>query len=290
MAEGTATVDLHAHTVRSDGLLEPTELVRQAAEAGVRLLAITDHDTLAGYREIVATPDPIPDGLEVVPGVELNAVVGGDPRMPDGELHILGLGVDPDDAAFEATLAAQRATRRTRFERMVARLLDIGLDVREALERAATSPRVDDDALGRPTVGRALVAIGAVASVEEAFDRYLSRGRPGYVARDGLDAKQAIGAIRRAGGLPVLAHYREAPERMGIVRDLVAAGLGGLEVHHLSFDRATVTSVGAVAKRLGLMATGGTDYHGDLESYAEAHARLTIPPEVEEAVRRALAG
>lgn len=286
-------IDLHAHTLRSDGLLTPAELVRAAADAGVRLLAITDHDTLAGYREVATRADGIPAGLELVPGVEINAMTGGDPRLADSELHVLGLGVDPANEAFEALLAGQRVARRVRFEKMIERLAGLGLDVRDALAQTAGPghpghPSEDDDALGRPTVGRALIAIGAVASVEEAFDRYLSRGRPGYVAREGIGPHEAIRAINAAGGLASLAHFWSAAERPDVITELVDAGLRGIEVHHLSFEPATVEAVGEVARRFRLVPTAGTDYHGDLGTYAEAHARLGVPPALEAGVRAAL--
>lgn len=287
-----ATLDLHTHTLRSDGLLRPAELVRAAAAAGVHLLAITDHDTLAGYREVARTHGALPPGLELIPGVEINTIVRGHPSLAGSEIHVLGLGVDPADEAFEATLATQRQARRVRFERMVERLAEIGLDVRAAVEGPGSADRAgpsdDGDALGRPTVARALVAISAATSVEDAFERYLMPGRPAFVAREGLGPSEAIGAIRSAGGLPVLAHFGDALERIAIVTELVDAGLAGIEVHHLSFEPTTVANVAEVAGRLGLVPTGGTDYHGDLGTYAEALARLVIPPSVEGSVRTAL--
>ena len=287
-----ATVDLHSHTIRSDGLLDPMTLVRAASDAGVRLLAITDHDTLAGYRDVVGSPGGIPPGLDLVPGVELNAIVSGHPTLWESEVHILGLGVDPANEAFEAILATQRQGRRVRFERMIERLAELGLDIRAAVKEVAGpstgTPSDENDALGRPTVARALMAIGAATSVEDAFSRYLARGRPGHVDREGLGPIEAIRAIRAAGGLPSLAHFSEAPQRPNVIRELVEAGLGGLEAHHLSFDAATAEAVGAVADALGLVRTGGTDYHGDLGTYAEAHARLAIPSAVEDRVRAVL--
>ena len=292
-SETSSRIDLHTHTLRSDGLLQPGELLRAAADAGVRLLALTDHDTLAGYRELAAAGAAILSGLDLVPGVEINAMTGADRRLADSELHILGLGVDPSDEAFESILAAQRAGRRIRFERMIERLAGLGLDVREALAGAQASgrphPHADgDDALGRPTIGRALIAIGAAATVEESFDRYLSRGRPGYVAREGIGPREAIRAITAAGGLAVLAHFGNAAERHDVVAELVEAGLGGIEVHHLSFEPATAEAVGEVARLFGLVPTAGTDYHGDLGPYADAHARFAVPPTVEDQVRAAL--
>jgi len=182
-------VDLHAHTCRSDGLLEPSALVAAAAAAGVRTLAIADHDTLAGYRDLVARgAGPLPPGLYLLAGVEINAVAGG-LDLPDGELHVVGLGVDPGDDAFEAALAGQRDGRRRRFERMTARLRAAGLAVDAQL---ATLDLARDDSLGRPTLARALVAAGFATSVQDAFARFVGRGGPGYVPREGLGPLEAI--------------------------------------------------------------------------------------------------
>lgn len=281
-----STIDLHTHTARSDGLLEPADLVGAAAAAGVRLLAITDHDTLAGVREVVAAGQ-VPAGLELLPGIELNAVVRDRPELSESEVHVLGLGVDLADDELEATLELQRERRRIRFTTMVARLADLGLPIDDAL--AALPVTGDDDALGRPRVARAMIVKGYVKSVEDAFERYLSHGRPGYVPRDGLGPIEAIRAIRAAGGLASLAHFSEAPVHMGVVRELQEAGLGGLEVYYRSFDDVTVRSMEDVARVTGLVATGGSDYHGDLEPYAATHARLWVPPAVEGPLRAAMA-
>ena len=271
-----SSIDLHTHTTRSDGLVPPADLVQSAFEAGVRLLAITDHDNLAGYRDATAA-SAVPPGMTLLPGVEINAIVPRDLGLWEGELHILGFGMDPGDDAFETALAAQRGTRRARFERMIVRLRDLGLPIDDQVARRSPA---DEDALGRPTVARAMIEAGYVGSVDEAFSRYLSWGKPAYVARTGLDPIEAISAIRAAGGLPVLAHFSEAPARVPVLRELVDAGLGGLEVYYRSFDAPTVFGVGEVATALGLVPTGGTDYHGDFGPYAESHAMLWVPPEV----------
>ena len=271
-----STVDLHTHTTRSDGVVQPAALVHAAADAGVRLLALTDHDTLAGYREVIAA-NAVPDGVALIPGIEINAIVTRDLGLWEGELHILGFGMDPDDAVFEAMLAGQRGRRRERFERTVARLHELDLSIDDHLADLTGS---EDDALGRPTVARALIAAGHATSVEDAFGRLLGWGKPGYVPRNGLGPVEAIAAIRAAGGLPVLAHFAEAPSHVELLRELVDAGLGGLEVYYRSFDAATVIAVKEVALTLGLLATGGSDYHGDTGTYAEAHAGLWVPPDV----------
>lgn len=283
---GPSPVDLHTHTNRSDGLLAPATLAAEAAAAGVRLLAIADHDTLAAPRELLAPgAPPLPPGLALLPAVEINSVARGIPELADGELHLLGIGVDPDDDAFEAVLAAQRERRRARFAAMAERLRAGGTPVEAELERADLSTV---DALGRPTLARALVAAGHAASVPDAFDRLVGRDAPAYVPRDGIGPLEAIAAIRAAGGLPVLAHFAAAPSRPGLVRALVDAGLGALEVHYRTFDRSAVAAMARLAAALGLVTTGGTDYHGDRETYAEAHAALWVPPAVGAAVCRAL--
>ena len=286
MPPGPATVDLHAHSTRSDGVLSPAALVRDVAAAGVRVFSLTDHDTLAGYRELVAA-DAVPAGLTLIPGVEINALVDRDMGLWEWELHILGFGMDPSDAAFEAALGRQREARRVRFDRTVTLLRELGLPIDAQVEALEVGV---DDALGRPTIARALVAGGFASSVEDAFSRIIGHGSPGYVRREGLGPEVAIAAIAAAGGIPVLAHFREAPRRLEVIRELIDAGLRGLEVYYRTFDTFTVQLVGAIARDLGLIATGGSDYHGDLGSYAETHASLWIPPEVGERLLATLAG
>ena len=272
---GPSPVDLHTHSTRSDGVLEPAILLGAAAAAGVRLLALTDHDTLAGCRDVLAT-GAVPDGLELITGVEINAVVDRQ-DLWESELHILGFGMDPADDEFEAILAAQRARRRERFERTVARLRELELSIDEPL---AELDLRDDDALGRPTIARALVAAGHATSVEDAFQRLVGRGCPAYVPRSGLGPVGAIEAIRAAGGLAALAHFREALSHRDLLRELIDSGLAGLEVHYRSFNRPTTEAMAQVATEEGLLPTGGSDYHGDTGTYAESHARLWVPPEV----------
>jgi len=270
-------------------VLEPAELVGAAVACGVKTLAITDHDTLAGYREVVAgdaAGGGATAGMTLVPGVEINALVTRDLGLWEGELHILGFGMDPDDEAFEAALGAQREQRRIRFGRTVERLRELGLGIDA---QVTTVARDGDDALGRPTIARALIAAGHADSVEDAFRRLLGHGCPAYIPRLGLGPMEAIATIRAAGGLPALAHFSEAPARVDIVRELADAGLGGLEVYYRSFDMATVDAVREVATDMRLIPTGGSDYHGDTGTYARAHAGLWVPPEVGAALLREIA-
>lgn len=288
VAPGNAVADVHTHTTRSDGVVEPADLVRQAHDAGVRLFAIADHDNLAAYRELTA-PDatPLPDGLELVPAVEINAVTGSLPLdLPEGELHVLGIGVNPQDAAFETAIAAQRSARRRRFSTALERLRSIGMPVDEHLPPGVLE---SDDALGRPTLARALVAAGHADSVEDAFRRILGTGLPGYVPRTGMNPVEAIRAIRKAGGLASIAHFAQAPRHVDLLRELMGHGLDGLETHHRSFEAETRQAMTELARLLGLVETGGTDYHGDTGSYAEDHARLVMPDVLVSGLRADLA-
>jgi predicted metal-dependent phosphoesterase TrpH len=276
-------VDLHTHTARSDGVLEPRELYAQMRTWGSTLVAITDHDTLAGARELLAAGlgATVGDGPRVVVGVEINTSPDASTRACSGEavgaseLHILGLGVDPRDAAFEALLAGQRAGRRARLEATLAGLEQLGLPVRDHL------PQVPGgiDALGRPHVARALVRAGHVASVNEAFRRWLEPGAPAYVRREGIGPRAAIEAVVAAGGLASLAHAPWAPEETALIECLRAWGLGGLEAWYPGWDEVTSSAMVELAGRTGLLPTGGSDYHGDLGGYAAGQAGLHVPVE-----------
>jgi predicted metal-dependent phosphoesterase TrpH len=270
-------VDLHSHSCRSDGVLEPAELVAQAAAAGVKVLALSDHDTLAGVRELCAQGSPsLP--LDLVAAVEINSVAAGMGELWEGELHILGLGVDIDDEAFESALERQRGFRVIRFWRIVDRLRELGRPIDVQVERyLAESGAVPGAALGRPQIARCLIAAGYASSVDDAMRRLLARGKPAYVAREGLGPVAAITAIRAAGGLASLAHFADAPQRRDLVGELQESGLGGLEVHYRHFDTETVATLDSLAGELRLVRTGGSDYHGDGETYAAAHESLYVP-------------
>lgn len=289
-ATTSARLDLHTHSSRSDGVVPPAALYAQMAEAGMRLVALTDHDTLDGYRELRADgagpqPGPLP---ALVAGVEINAISGEDTW--EGELHVLGFGMADDDADFEMVLTRQRAGRTARIQETLDRLRALDMPVDEAFAELVAG--AEPTSLGRPHVARALGVTGHVTSVDDAFARLLGRGRPAYVPRRGLGPREAIEAIRSAGGLPVLAHFREAIERPELVDRLVGWGLGGLEIYYAGLGRPfsadEVMSLAAFARERGLVATGGTDYHGDTMPYAEAVTGLSVPAAVEEAFGSAL--
>jgi 3',5'-nucleoside bisphosphate phosphatase len=244
-------LDLHAHTVASDGGDRPAELVAAAAAAGVGVLAVTDHDTVAGVAEARSAGRRL--GVEVLAGCELTATVG------DRVVHVLlyGEGLLAPDLADEV-----EAGRRGRDERNLA--------IGERLERLTGVGHADaaavagDSVLSRAHFARALVAAGAVADAAEAFDRYLSSGRPAYVPAPGVKAGDAVALAAEAGGVAVLAHPgRLAPaERDRVLGEAIEAGIDGIEVWHPQHDPELRRSLAGVAERRGLLATGGSDYHG----------------------------
>jgi predicted metal-dependent phosphoesterase TrpH len=279
-----STIDLHTHSNRSDGVQDPAAIVGAAAAAGIRTLAITDHDTLAGLP--AAREAARANAIDLIPGLEINTVADDADGFHEGELHVLGYGVDPANAGLAAALDVQRQQRRRRFWLIVERLSELDLSIDDVIR---TLPLDDEDSLGRPTVARALVAKGHATSVDDAFRTLLSRGRPAYVPRQGLGPKGAIEAINGAGGIAVLAHFGEGAERPSVVRELMALGLRGLEVYYRAFPAETVDQLEALARVLRLVPTGGSDYHGDHETYAEAHAGLWVPPEVAPGLHEAMA-
>ncbi len=272
-------VDLHCHSDCSDGVMAPRDLAEAAAAAGVRVLALSDHDTLEGVRELrsgVRKDQPLP--LELLSSIEINSLARDIPDLWEGELHILGPGVDVDDEAFEAALQRQRGFRLERFRKTVDRLRDMGMAIdRQAEEILARHGAASGASLGRPLIGRCLVAAGFAQSVDDAMKRLLGRGCPAYVQREGLGPRQAIEAIAAAGGIPVLAHFADAPVRRPLVEELMGYGLRGLEVHYRRFDLETVSQMQAFAAEMRLIPTGGSDFHGDGETYAQAHAELYVP-------------
>ncbi len=244
-------IDLHSHTTASDGVLPLVELVRLAKARGVSVLAVTDHDTLAATH--AAMEEGAREGLQIVPGVEVTAYVD------DLEVHILGHFVDPDDSRLARFLASSRDDRIERVRRMVDKLWALGLplDADEILRQAQTP----GSSVGRPHVAQAMVKRGYVASVQEAFDRYLTPGKPAHVKRSRLPAAEVIMTIKRAGGVPFLAHPG-VYGRDEVIPCLAEQGLMGLEVYHPDHDADAIFRYERMRLQHGLLAVGGSDYHG----------------------------
>jgi predicted metal-dependent phosphoesterase TrpH len=242
-------VDLHSHTTASDGALSPRELVRLAARNRVRVLAVTDHDSTDGLPE--AMDEAARHGVDIVPGLEINTDV------PGAEVHVLGYYVDWGADWFQDFLREQRAERTARVHRIVERLTELGMP----LTADEVFAICQEGSPGRPHVAQAMVNRGYVKSVREAFDRWLRTGGPANVPRRRLTPVDAVAVIRRAGGVPVLAHPGLA-DRDAMIPELVEAGLAGIETYYPEHSVAQVNAYREMCDRLHLVATGGSDYHG----------------------------
>ncbi len=240
-------LELHCHTTCSDGTLTPKALVEAAIDAGVSALAITDHDTLAGWKEAQETAAGT--GLEIVPGLELSTTEKG------RSLHILGFY--PDPPKLQPTLDRLQADRHRRAAAMVEKLKAMGYPI--------SLPKLpSNSAPGRPHIARALVAAGHCISVEKAFKKWLKDGGLAYVSYDGLSAKEGIAVLREAGAVPIWAHpflFKAAPPAE-LLPKLVEAGLMGLEVYHPSHSPKQIQTLLGYCETYNLLASGGSDYHG----------------------------
>jgi hypothetical protein len=245
---GAGFVDLHMHSTASDGSRRPGDVVREAKRVGLVAIALTDHDTLDGLPEAVATGREL--GVRVVPGIELSAVEG------DVETHILGLHLS-ETRELESRLVALREMRRTRAERIVQRLNDAGVRI----EFGAVLEQAAGGAIGRPHVARAMIAEGWAVDFRDAFERYLGNGKAAYVAKDRLPVADAISLIQRAGGLAILAHPSSAGTRER-VEQFVREGIDGVEVRHPSHSSEDIARLGALVEHFSLVPSGGSDWHG----------------------------
>ena len=252
-------IDLHAHSAVSDGTDSPAGLVESAASAGLDVVAITDHDTTAGW---AAAVDALPPGLRLIRGAEFSCLAP-DGRGGSVSVHLLGYLFDPESPAVAAEQTRLRDERRHRLRVMAGRMAADGFPVDPDALLAGLAA---DAPAGRPHLAGALVAAGVVASVDEAFARFLATGSRYYVGRADTDVHTAVRMVCEAGGVPVLAHpfaCRRGPVvEPEVIVELAAAGLGGLEVDHPDHDGAARDRLRGLADDLGLLITGSSDYHG----------------------------
>ena len=247
----SAVVDLHLHTLASDGRLSPTELVRLAARQGLKTVAVTDHDTTDGLAEAFEAAKKLP-GLRIIPGIELSADVPGD------EVHVLGYFIDPDDAELQAELLRFREGRVDRAKTMVDKLDQLGIHVEwERVQHFA-----GDGAVGRPHIAMALVEAGYCQEPKDAFPEYLGRNGLAYVERVRLTPADAVGMIQRAGGAAVLAHPAYMNDMEAGIANLSGIGLAGMEVHYAKYRDDTIRQWARIARQYELIPCGGSDYHG----------------------------
>jgi predicted metal-dependent phosphoesterase TrpH len=260
-------IDLHSHSRASDGEYPPAEVARRAHAAGVGVWALCDHDTVAGLPEAAAAAGRL--GLRLVPGIELSAF------LDRKEVHVLGHFVDPEHAtlkAFEDRLAEHR---RWRMGEIVKRLDALNVHVRtEDIERFSGGKTI-----GRPHVARAILERGYVASVREAFDRFLADGMPAYVPRLRLGIADAVILVRGAGGTATIAHPAVSRLDRREVERARDAGVVGLEVHHVDHDPGTRERLLRLADELGMVPTAGSDFHGETVSPDRHLGDVTMPEE-----------
>jgi len=260
-------IDLHTHTTASDGRCTAAELVARAAAAGVRVLAVTDHDTVASCGGAAAACAVV--GIEFVPGIEITAVRDG------VDVHTLAYFLDVRSPVLEEFLAEQRRQRIARVRLMIERLTTFGivLDGDDILQPAYDDP---SRSAGRPWIARALVAGGHVSSTNEAFDRWLAAGRGAFVPRIAAPPEQVISRVHDAGGIASIAHP-------GLLRhdqwlpSLVEAGLDAIEAYHTDHDEPTTARYLAMAETLGIAVSGGSDYHGDPRHGGRSIGDVSLP-------------
>lgn len=277
-------IDLHTHSTFSDGTDTPSALAALARALGLTAVALTDHDTVDGIPELLRAGRE--SGLTVVPGVELSVAAQ---VAPGGHLHLLGLLIDPEFPELKATLAELAFERERRGERIVEKLRGLGIGITAVELRAEAG----EGAIGRPHVARLLMRKGHAASIQEAFDRYLSKGRPAYVDKKKLNEEEAIALIHRAGGLAILAHahlmkYPDYAAAEAKVLALTELGLDGFEVYYPGMPGEYVRGLTALARNHRLVISGGSDYHGANKPDVRLGAgdgSLRIPEEVLDTLR-----
>lgn len=255
-------IDLHIHSSASDGSFSPVQLLEMAKANHLAAIAITDHDTVSGAAAVLS--HGIPDGLEFVTGVEISAAY---PKgfSRGGSLHILGYGIRTDHHGLNALFEKQQNARANRNPLIIDKLNALGIPVR--LEAIAAD--AGKSAIARPHIAEYLVKTGYAASIDDAFDRLLGKGQPAYVDKFRVSAEEAIALIQDAGGLAVMAHpvlFSPTPDDAleALLVTLKAMGLAGVEVYYPGQTDAQTAALEKLARRLGLLMTGGTDFHGDI--------------------------
>jgi predicted metal-dependent phosphoesterase TrpH len=253
-------IDLHTHSSYSDGSLSPRKLVQLAKKKKLRAIALTDHDTVAGVGEALRAGSEL--GVEVVPGVEISA------QYPPGTMHILGYYIHATNRKLLKALKKLQRARAARNPKIIERLQGLGLEI-------STAEVIDLSAgqVGRPHIARVLVNKGYVSSINEAFSLYLKKGAVAYEEKFRFPPNEAIAMIRGAGGIAVLAHpftlgLDEPNELSQLLRELVEMGLDGVEVFYPEHTEEMAVIYGDLAKKMGLVCTGGSDFHGNLRDHS----------------------
>jgi predicted metal-dependent phosphoesterase TrpH len=255
-------IDLHIHSTASDGSLTPADIIDHAQKLNLAAIAITDHDSVDGSKE--ALQIGIPPSLHFLTGVEISAA--HPPFFPgSGSFHILGYAIHLDNRGLNQALSKLQDARKNRNPEILKRLNKLGFRI--SLEEV--NQEVEKGQLGRPHIAYAMVKKGFVASINEAFDKYLGTARPAYVDKDRIECEQAINLIRAAGGVPVLAHPAllniENDQKLdALLQNLIKIGLAGIEVYYPGHSPQQIQQYTELAGKYGLLITGGTDFHGSI--------------------------
>ena len=263
----SATIDLHLHTLASDGRLTPTELVQMVAKNGLKTISITDHDSTEGLAEAYEAVKEFPD-LRIIPGIEMSADIPGD------EVHVLGYFLDYHNEEFQATLSEFRRGRVDRAKVMVEKLQDLGKPV----DWERVQDFAGDGTVGRPHIALAMVEAGYFKEPKEAFDEYLGNNGLAYFDRPKLAPAAGVEMIKKGGGVPVLAHPTFMNDMEAGISNLKKVGLVGMEVYYAQYDDDTVRHLARLAKEYDLIPCGGSDYHG-LGNSGEPLPGTLGPPE-----------
>ncbi len=281
------SVDLHTHSTFSDGTMTPEELVTHAANNKLKAIALTDHDEIAGNRPALKAAKS--KFIELVPGCEFSI---DEPMPGSAHLHMLGLFLDVENDRLNETLSELREARQKRVFDISDRLRSEGIDIsREELERV-----IGPGSAGRPHIARLLIEKGVVSNVWDAFHKWLSKGRPGYVAKKKLKLQQAIDLIHEAGGLAILAHpvslkHRRYKDCEAHIREMREMGMDGVEAYYSGHTRNFTNFLLNVARRHGMVVSGGSDFHGTVKPDVEigsGKGRLQVPDDVLISLKNAL--
>jgi predicted metal-dependent phosphoesterase TrpH len=263
-------IDLHMHTIFSDGSVLPEDLVQLALDNNLEAIAITDHDTTESLPYARAAAEGKP--LEIIPGIEVNTV------WKEKEIHILGYYIDPDDDALQDVIRHHRDSRVVQIQEMAQKLkakARINICFEDIVEQAS-----DTGTIGRPHVAKAIVAKGGAATISQAFSKFLNPKCETYVRRKTVPPHEAVEAIYESGGIAVIAHPGDMEIIEELAEDLMNYGLRGLEAYHRSHSPALIEFHCTLAEKLGLIVTGGTDFHGTVDAYSKALERVHMPPAV----------
>lgn len=264
-------IDLHVHSTASDGRFAPAEIISKAAGLGLTVMALTDHDTVDGIAPALEAARVFPT-LKVIPGIEIST------EMAEGEVHVLGYFIDYTNTELRTALDRFRHSRETRARKMVTKLAGLGINIEwERLREIAGT-----GSIGRLHVAQALLEKKHISSLQEAFQKYIGHSGPAYVERDKMTPAEAVKLVLQVSGLPVLAHPLTSKDPEGLVKELRAAGLLGLEVYYDKYTAEQIHRLRRLAEKHGLIATGGSDYHGVDESNETMLGSAEVPVEVAE--------